>query len=69
MFQTITCKGGHINLSYLNGETITAWSHGIFLGDHYKTVAGAKAAVTRAHRKFVAENERKHREFMKEVFG
>ncbi len=69
MFQTITCKGGHINLSYLNGETITAWSHGVCLGDHYKTVAGAKTAIRRAHNKWLAQFEREAQDFKHKAFG
>jgi len=62
MFQTLNhwvgrAYAGHINLSYYPeiGQRIQAWSHGEFLGDHYKTVAGARCAITRAHRRWIVE--------------
>jgi hypothetical protein len=39
----------------VDGHRITAWAHGERLGDHYRTEAGAKAAITRAHRKWLQQ--------------
>lgn len=62
MFQTIGHKsGGFVQLTTIgNKTTIKAWSHGELLGDSYETVAGAKCAITRHHRKWLGERRVEH---------
>lgn len=62
MFQTIGHKsGGFIQLStFGNKTTIKAWSHGELLGDHYTTVSGASAAITRHHKEWARNRSRDH---------
>ena len=52
MFQTITVKGGFIQLTTIGSKTtIKAYMNGgELLGDKYITVAGAKGAITRRHK-------------------
>lgn len=71
MFQTIGHKsGGFIQCSTFGNNTrIQAWSHGELLGDHYKTVAGASAAITRHHNAWVTERSRDHHKTMQLLFG
>lgn len=70
MFNTIEHKGGFVQVSYFgNLRTIKAWCHGDLLGDHYTSVSGAKAAITRAHKEWVASRDNDHRAFMREAFG
>ena len=61
MFQTITVKGGLIQLTTIgNKTTIAAWSHGELLGDKYTTVSGALGAITRHHKEWVKEGQTSH---------
>ncbi len=46
----INHRGGFVQVS---PHGITAWSHGTMLGNHYKTIAGAKTAITRHHQQWV----------------
>ena len=60
MFQTIGHKGGFVQISTLgNVSRIEAWSHGEKLGE-YRTIAGAKGAVTRAHKQWLAMRNADH---------
>jgi hypothetical protein len=61
-FQTHNCRGGWVDEIFMDGRRtrIRAWSHGVELGDHYQTVAGAKCAITRAHRVWLQERNEDH---------
>jgi hypothetical protein len=60
MFLTINYNGGVVTTVILNGKkTITAWCHGEQLGAHYRTCAGAKAAIAHAHKKWLKQWIRK----------
>lgn len=62
MFQTISHKPGcFIQISTFGAySTIAAWAHGEKIGEHYKTVQGAKTAITRYHKAWLAENQAAH---------
>ena len=61
MFQTIGAKGGFIQLStFGNKTTIEAWCGQERLGSHYTTVAGARGAITKAHRAWRRKADAEH---------
>jgi len=67
MFQTIGHKGGFVQLSTFGNTTnITAWCHGERLGD-YKTVSGAKSAITRSHKQWLADRNSEHHAAILEI--
>ena len=69
MFQTINYTGGHIQLStFGNTTTIKAWSHGDMLGT-YKTIAAAKAAITRNHKQWVREGVQDYNNAMQNIWN
>lgn len=70
MFQTIGHKsGGFVQLTTIgNKTTIKAWSHGEMLGDHYTSVAGAKAAITRHHKEWLQEGQAEHQKALREIW-
>lgn len=60
MFQTITYKCGHINLTNTTTfSKIEAWCHGEKLGT-YKTIPAAKRAITIRHDTWVRERTDDH---------
>jgi len=55
MFQTIGYKGGFVQIAtFGNNSRIEAFSHGERLGP-FKSVSGAKCAITRAHKQWVRD--------------
>lgn len=69
MFQTITHTGGHIQLStFGNTTTIKAWTHGDMLGT-YKTIAAAKAAITRNHKQWLREGIQDHSKAIEAIWN
>lgn len=68
MFHTIAHKsGGFVQISIVNGkETIRAWNSYKQIGDTYKTVPAAKAALTKEWKETMAYHAAEHH---KRCFG